>query len=356
MSSHPYKNQPNKAFWSQSISENYKPLDLLDPDARLLSSGDKVTSAGSCFASNLIPYIESAGLEYIRTESLPSIFSDLGQNLGYAYFSAMYGNIYTTRQLHQLYERALNIFNPIEDRWIEGNKILDPFRPGLKFPASSHQEFDLITESHLMATRKAFESADVFVFTLGLTEGWVSKIDGATYPACPGTIAGNFDETKYEFKNFSVSEIVDDFSKFVTKLTDNNPRVRFILSVSPVPLVATATSNHVLIASTYSKSVLRIAAAELTKNLKNVSYFPAYEIITGPQAPTDFFESDRRNVSKSGVDLVMSTLLSASNLQQKPSIKSKFFSKATKSIDIAEISKQISQAECDEAMLDGKLT
>jgi hypothetical protein len=246
-------------------------------------------------------------------------------------------------------------FCPEEDRWIENGSIIDPFRPGLKFPAENNEEFELLTKSHLRATREAFETADVFVFTLGLTESWVSKKDSATYPACPGTIAGNFDQKKYEFKNFSIKEIVDDTSYFIEKLRLRNPKVRFILSVSPVPLVATATNQHVISATIYSKSVLRLAAEELSTNLKNVSYFPAYEIITGPQAPHDYFESDRRNVSLLGVECVMSTLLEASGLKQQSRSTKISNPAASSEFEISALSKRIAQADCDEVMLDDSI-
>ena len=35
------------------------------------------------------------------------------------------------------------------------------------------------------------------------------------------------------------------------------PKLRILLTVSPVPLTATAGDDHVLLATTYSKSVLR---------------------------------------------------------------------------------------------------
>jgi hypothetical protein len=78
-----------------------------------------------------------------------------------------------------------------------------------------------------------------------------------------------------------------------------------ILTVSPVPLVATATDQHVLVATTYSKSVLRVAADKAERNFKNVIYFPAYEIVTGPHASSRYFEADRRNVTTEAVDHVM---------------------------------------------------
>jgi len=78
---------------------------------------------------------------------------------------------------------------------------------------------------------------------------------------------------------------------------------------APVPLVATATDRHVLLASTYSKSVLRVACEEVERQCRHVTYFPAYELVTGPQAPDDFFDPDRRNVSRKGIDHVMETFL-----------------------------------------------
>jgi hypothetical protein len=349
-------NLPDRSFWSRSVSANFDPADLMKTGGSLLRANDFVTSAGSCFASNLIPFIESAGLSYIRTESLPEVFTSMGENLGYANFSAAYGNIYTARQLRQLYERAIGKFKPVDDRFDQAGKMIDLLRPGLKFPANSESEFDYITAIHLVRTKEAFDSADVFVFTLGLTEGWISKVDGTTYPSCPGTIGGEFDETKYQFKNFSVAEIVEDLSAFIELLRTNNPNVRFILSVSPVPLVATATSNHVLTSTVYSKSVLRVAAEEITSNFANVSYFPAYEIITGPQAPETYFETDRRNVSKTGVQVVMNSLLIASGLTSMQSLD-KPVSKKKKVLPpkIGDLSRRISQAECDEVMIDKML-
>lgn len=353
----PYDFQPDKAFWSRSVSKNYHPISIIDYD-KLLKSTDKVVSAGSCFASNLIPYIESAGIKYIRTEKIPKIFSDLGENLGYANFSAAYGNIYTARQLLQMYKRSLGEFHPEEYYWQEGHCVIDPFRPGLKFPALTVEEFKWLTKHHLNNVRVAFESADVFIFTFGLTEAWVSAKDGAVFPACPGTIAGKFNTHNHKFKNFTVTEIVQDMSEFIELLQSRNKKIRFILSVSPVPLVATATNQHVLNATTYSKSVLRVAAEELAKKFENVKYFPAFEIVTSIPAPKDFFEPDLRNVSKHAVEIVMDVLLSHSELSSgfKDRMR-KILGRDNTSVDtskFSELSKLISIADCDEAMQDRK--
>ena len=358
--SHPYATAPDRAFWSRAVALAWEPSDVIASGEFLMRKNDKVVSAGSCFASNLIPYLDRAGLTYLRTEETHPLFFDLEpENLGYAKFSAAYGNIYTARQLLQLLQRCLKLFVPSEDRWAAGDEIVDPLRPGLRYRARSDREFDLLTAQHLQKTLAAFEQADVFVLTLGLTEAWVSRLDGTVFPACPGTVAGAFDPERHEFKNFTVSEIAEDLDEFVRLLRGINPDVRLIITVSPVPLVATATGGHVLSASTYSKSVLRVAAEEVAKRRDRVTYFPAYEIVTGPQAPPDFFEKDKRNVSQAGVDAVMAALLAhceveAPDAKLLVALPANSWGAASGGI-AAEISRLIVAQECEEAMADARL-
>jgi hypothetical protein len=257
-----------------------------------------------------VPSLEQAGFTYLRTEAVHPAFADLPkERFGYQRYSAAYGNVYTARQLLQLLKRALGMFVPVEDRWVTPSAVIDPFRPGLRYPARSGREFDLLTAQHLGKTRQAFEQATVFIFTLGLTEAWISRLDAAVFPACPGTVAGSFDPDRHEFRNFDTAETAADLREFTRVLRSINPGVRIILTVSPVPLVATATGDHVLSASIYSKSVLRVAAAELAGLEPEIVYFPAYEIVTGPQAPDGFFEADRRNVSAAAIKSVVAALL-----------------------------------------------
>ena len=270
-----------------------------------------MASAGSCFAANIVPFLERAGFAYVRTEIPPAVFADVADdNFNYSRFSAAFGNIYTARQAAQMFGRALGRFRPSEDRWVLADDlIVDPFRPGLKYPAISNREFDLLTAQHLAKVLDAVRVANVFVFTLGLTEAWVSRQDGAVFPACPGTVAGTFDPARHSFYNFSSREVVEDLVDLIEIVREVNPQIRFVLTVSPVPLVATATGQHVLVANTYSKSVLRVAAGEVAQSMPGVTYFPAYEIVTGPQAPADFFEADRREPSATAIGAVMRAFL-----------------------------------------------
>jgi hypothetical protein len=71
-----------------------------------------------------------------------------------------------------------------------------------------------------------------------------------------------------------------------------------------VPLAATALDQHVLTATTYSKSVLRVAAGMLAAD-PAIQYFPSYEVITGAFSRGAYFAPDLRSVTPDGVDHVM---------------------------------------------------
>jgi hypothetical protein len=344
---HPYRSAPLNAFWNKAVSAGFDAKDMM-PDAALLRMDDRVMSAGSCFAANIVPYLERSGITYVWTERPHPAFSHIHQeSFSYHKFSASYGNVYTVRHLRQLIERALGTFMPVEDRWHLEDGVIDPFRPGLKFPALSDEEFDAMTRLHLEKVLEAVRKSTVFVFTLGLTEGWVSLADGAVFPACPGTIRGTYDAERHAFKNFTVAEITEDLTAAIALIRSINPAMRFILSVSPVPLVATATGDHVLSATIYSKSVLRVAAQEVASSVPDVTYFPAYEIVTGPQAPWDYFEADRREPSRKAIDTVMSAFLgTAIGTQQTSQATPKPEAAAE---DASSLSYVIANAECEEA-------
>jgi hypothetical protein len=307
---HPYRRLPSKAFWRRSVA-GLDPAEI-DPVGRFtLSIGPetKVATAGSCFAQNIARYLRNSGYcYYVAEQAHPLISPEIALAHNYSVYSARYGNIYTTRQLLQLMQRVLGLFAPQDDCWHEvDSSVVDPFRPSIQ-PGGFVSEAAMRADraQHLTAVRRMFEDLDVFVFTLGLTEGWLSTVDGAAYPICPGVDGGRFDPERYCFHNQTVFEVVEDLRAFLEHLRALNPRARVVLTVSPVPLVATAVPDqHVLSATTYSKSVLRVAAETIAQADARVSYFPSYEIITSAASRGRYYASDLRNVTEEGVAHVM---------------------------------------------------
>jgi hypothetical protein len=79
------------------------------------------------------------------------------------------------------------------------------------------------------------------------------------------------------------------------------PGVKFLVTVSPVPLTATASGQHVEVATTYSKSVLRAVCGLAYERFNNVDYFPSYEIMTSQNARGADYEPTMRAVRPQGV-------------------------------------------------------
>lgn len=304
---HPYSDLPDRAFWKQSISTvAASDVDPVTNPPFQIAPRDLVATAGSCFAMHISKRLRSGGFRFFLAEK-PTGPADGVEARGYYDFSARYGNIYTARQLLQLFQRAFGYFAPLERSWQRvGGGLCDPFRPRIEPRGFASQE-ELLADlrAHKAAVRRMFLKLNVLVFTLGLTEAWRSRRDGAIYPVAPGVVGGTYDPTLYEFVNFSVSDVVSDLREFIAKLRVVNPKARLILTVSPVPLVATAEDRHVLVSTTYSKSVLRVASEEIVRSHEGVCYFPSYEIITGSHAPHEYFAPDRRSVTEAGIDHVM---------------------------------------------------
>ncbi|CAN7313154.1 GSCFA domain-containing protein [Caulobacter sp. LjRoot300] len=302
----PYASAPQHAFWSRAISR--KASDEVDPvvaPSFRISPKTKVATAGSCFAQHIAKHLRKVGINPLVTERPHAEVVRFAEDFHYGVYTARYGNIYSGRQLVQLFERAYGAFVPEEQPWRgKGGEYIDPFRPLIPAGFATIREFERDRERHFAAIREMFETLDVMVFTLGLTETWASRADGAVFPSCPGSVAGVWDPDKYVFVNQSVTDVVADLTRFIARLRTVNPDAKVLLTVSPVPLVATATGGHVLPATVYSKSVLRVAAQQVVDVHENVDYFPSYEIITGPHAGA-YFEDDRRNVRSAGVEAVM---------------------------------------------------
>ncbi|MCD4852199.1 GSCFA domain-containing protein [Arthrobacter sp. AK01] len=274
---------------------------------------DAVATAGSCFAQHIATNLRSNGFNVVDAEPAPgSMTPQTRERFGFGVYSARFGNIYYVRQLLQLVQEAYGERQPSNWIWKKGDKYFDALRPSVE-PVGLDSESEVIVhrEQHLAAVRKLLGTASVLVYTFGLTEGWVDHNSGTVFPTAPGTLCGDFDPDVFSFKNFSYSEVVADFEELRGLIQRHNPHIKFLLTVSPVALAATATDDHVLVSTTYSKSVLRAAVGDLAKKYEDVAYFPSFEIITGSPARGRHWDDTLRSVTPEGVREVMTHFFSS---------------------------------------------
>ncbi|MES2497198.1 MAG: GSCFA domain-containing protein [Pseudomonadota bacterium] len=304
----PYSGLPDHHFWRRSIQsvESH----LLDPVVRgrfQIGASDRIATAGSCFAQHIARRLQQLGNYYFVTETGAGLGDDERMARQYGLFSARYGNIYTTAQLWQLYQRAYGEFAPQDIAWRNRQgRWIDPFRQTVEPDGfDSIEALVADRQTHFCAVRQLFEDCDILVFTLGLTEGWRSRSDGAVYPLAPGVAGGDYDQTLHEFVNFTLAETEANLTAFLDAVKARNPKLKVLLTVSPVPLAATCEDRSVLVSTTYSKSVLRVAAENAMRRFDWIDYFPSYEIITGSPIRGNYYEDDDREVNPLGVAHVM---------------------------------------------------
>ncbi len=308
--SSPYFDVPPTGWWRSAMGN--QPPEAINPHhapSFRIESTDRIASAGSCFAQRISEMLRSKGYNYFITEPGPPLLDRVAAaERGFGIYSARYGNLYTVMQLLQLFQRAYDLFEPVEPLWRKGDgRFVDPFRSGIE-PRGFESESACLWDrrSHLRATRRVFEEMDVFIFTLGLTEAWESAEDGAVFPNAPGSVhGGSYTPDRHRFCNFNVNEVIAQLDQFLDLLSEVNAQARVILTVSPVPLIATFEPRHVLQSTVYSKSVLRVACEEIVRRRDNVVYFGSYEIVTATGDSGRYFHEDRRGVSDDAVAHVM---------------------------------------------------
>ena len=307
MDHNPYRGLAASQYWRSGVAEvGPGQFDPVTSVKFQITSHDAVSTLGSCFAQHLARHIKDSGLRYMVTEPFLETEEQTEQAAMMAsQFSARYGNIYTTRQALQLLDRA-NGWETADDVWERNGRYFDAFRPHVRAGGfATIEELRDARIAHLQAVKRVFTESDVVVFTLGLTEAWMSTMDGAVYPTAPGVIAGSQDNSRHVFQNFSYPEVLSDLLNWCQRVREMNSNVRILLTVSPVPLNATYMPRNVWTSTTYSKAVLRAVAGDVATELSYVDYFPSYEIVTSPQAHGRYFEDDLREVTSVGVKHVM---------------------------------------------------
>lgn len=311
---HPYQQQPDRAFWRRAVSDTaWRDLDLIGTPKFQLTPEAQVATAGSCFAQHIARHMRQRGMQPMLVEQ-PHPLEQAAARDGsdYQTFSARFGNLYSSRQALELAEQALGVREPIDDYAEDEGRVYDLLRPNAVkggFDSLAHAQAD--RRFHLGRVRHMFETCDVFVFTLGLTETWYHAERGHTYPVCPGTAKGQYDAQVHRFRNLTHADVLLDLQRLVALVREVNPRIRFIFTVSPVPLVATYSGQHVLLASSYSKSTLRSACGELAAADDGVLYFPSFEIVSHVASFGQYLQGDLREVTERGVGHVMDCFFKA---------------------------------------------
>ena len=138
------------------------------------------------------------------------------------------------------------------------------------------------------------EAPQTAVFTLGTNHVYILNETGDIVDNCRKRPQRLFTE-----RELSVDECADYLREAVTMLRQINPSVRIIITVSPIRY-----AKYGFHGSQLSKATLLLAADKLTKEMDNVVYFPAYEIVNDELRDYRFYREDMLHPTDQAVEYI----------------------------------------------------
>lgn len=138
------------------------------------------------------------------------------------------------------------------------------------------------------------EAPQTAVLTLGTNHVYILNETGEIVDNCRKRPQRLFTE-----RELSVDECADYLREAVTMLRQINSSVRIIITVSPIRY-----AKYGFHGSQLSKATLLLAADKLTKEMDNVVYFPAYEIVNDELRDYRFYREDMLHPTDQAVEYI----------------------------------------------------
>ncbi|MBV8976520.1 MAG: GSCFA domain-containing protein [Alphaproteobacteria bacterium] len=268
------KNNPFAAWGDRGAPNRVEPIALPSFDVPFkLESGEPIFTVGSCFARNVEAELAARGFqiparalfrkpEFVNLD--PGIINNYGTPSIYNEFAWAFGEREFVAEHHVLEVMP----GKFADQHVSPSLRPEPRDVILARRAA-------ITQSYRTAT-----SCRTVIMTLGLSEVWFDTLSGYYLNVSPRPSTLKAHPGRYELHVLSFEEAYGFLKNALLLLQRHGPKeLRVLLTVSPVPLQVTQRPVDVMVANTYSKSVLRTAAETAVAELPFVSYYPSYESV-----------------------------------------------------------------------------
>ena len=256
-------------------------LDGWLPERPLIGHDTRITAFGSCFAVNISDWLAR------RNFSVLNKAGDADDAESQAYVVTMGEGMVNSFVIRQQFE------------WAWENKVFEePLWHGY-----SAEEFGY-DEAVRLETKRLFDETEVFILTFGLSEVWYDEPTGNVFwRTIPKDV---YDPDRHKFRVASVEENRENIRAIYDLIRRYRPDARVIVTLSPVPLIATFRDVSCISANSVSKASLRVAIDEVLREVGGdgqMYYWPSYELIT--DVFRNPFRADRRHMPRAVLDHVM---------------------------------------------------
>jgi hypothetical protein len=270
-----------------------------------IEESDTIFAIGSCFARNVEKALESAGRRVLSREF------DLGE-IGASLEDA--ANFFNKYSIHSVLNE---VRWALERETFPGAEAIYEVGPGryvdaqlgmarLDFP----METILAFRHRYLDAMAAVAEADVLILTLGYVETWFDRKLGLYLNVVPPTQMIKAEPERFEFRVLSYGDVLAGLNELYALLRRHRTKpLKMLVTVSPVPLLATFRDMDVLVANAYSKSVQRAALDEFLLGKAGVDYFPSYEFVTLSNPAVAWSRGDYRHVSGDVITRIMDNVL-----------------------------------------------
>lgn len=156
---------------------------------------------------------------------------------------------------------------------------------------------DLVLEhinTRIELAREQLKHAHLLIFSLGTAWAFSLKDNGQVVSNCHKVPAAQFDR-----QLLTVEKIMDTLGGTLAKLLEHYPKMRILLTVSPVRhLKDGAVGNQ------RSKATLLMATHQLVDEHERIGYFPSYEIMNDELRDYRFYARDMAHPSDIAIDYI----------------------------------------------------
>ncbi len=243
------------------------------PQERLLPRTARVLTVGSCFA-------DSIG-ERLRLNKVTALVNP-------------FGTVFQPLALAQLLRAAAGEEQDWQQHVVEARGRWQSYDFHSTIGAESPVELLQTIQDTVRRVGDFVRTADAVVLTLGTAWAYRLRETGELVSNLHKLPAGLFEK-----ELLTADEIVNGLAEVHALLRRINPDIRIVLTVSPVRHI-----KDTLPLNAVSKSVLRVACHYLSELLPNVSYFPAYELLTDDLRDYRFYAADMLHPSEVAEDYI----------------------------------------------------
>lgn len=254
-------------------------------------AGESIFTIGSCFARNIEQNLMELGFDvpirnlFKRPDFLsinPAVINNFGT-------PSIYNELSWALDPDAHFDTANNIVEIANGKYIDLHVI----------PSERPASFEKIVSIRKALTEvtKAVARCRVVIMTLGLVELWYDienqlYLNATLMPSLIRKYPGRFSLRVLDFNTtkYYLDRALDVLKHY------SRPDQQILLTVSPVPMSSTFRNQDVMVANTYSKSLLRTVTEHIVMERPNVHYFPSYESIILSDRK-EAFQNDMKHVT-----------------------------------------------------------